>query len=358
MVNGMTIILAIITTVISAVLIILITGADKSMAVSLLRSLMRAKQYAINDIEIQKEDFLIKMQEKGYSAGSKKVVKKLRKLDKKIKEHEKKYSYLQKGKMSIIDLIPLIGYSIAVKFKIDANNTFYKKIHLMYLQLEEKSEAGNNTLFLIAQIISYAAVGIDAALLMLTFAAGTGMDKKGFVIALVIFVMSLVLAYIPYDEIASKTKKRAESIERDFASMVSKLTLLVSAGMEVSRAWELASAKGSGVLFREMRKVTEELNNNIPPVRAYGNFIDRCNSKYTTKLATSIIQNISKGNAEIVNLFREITDESWSDKKHNARRMGETVSGKLLIPTIMLFAGILLLVLGPAMMTFNNTSIG
>ncbi|MBQ5320066.1 MAG: type II secretion system F family protein [Oscillospiraceae bacterium] len=354
----MTVILALIATVLSIAIIILITGSDTNMAKALLLSLIRAQRYKISDIELKKEEYLFKMQAKGYNVKSKKVQKKFKELDKKIDECQKKITTLKKGKLSVIDLLPLIGYSLIGKMKIDANNSFYKKIHLMYLQLEEKSEAGNNTIFLMAQMISYAVVGTDIALLMLALATGTNMGSKGLVIGLVVFVISIILAYIPYNEVEGKTKERAESIEHDFASMVSKLTLLVSAGMEVSRAWELASAKGSGVLFVEMRKVTEELNNNISPVVAYGNFIDRCNSKYTTKLATSIIQNISKGNAEIVKLFREITDESWNEKKHNARRMGETAAGKLLVPTILLFAGILLLVLGPTLLTFSNTSIG
>ena len=72
-----------------------------------------------------------------------------------------------------------------------------------------------------------------------------------------------------------------------------------------------------------------------------------------TKLATAIIQNLSKGNAEIVKLFRSLNDESWMEHKHNARRMGEKIQSKLLLPTMLMFGGIIILVIVPVMSGFS-----
>lgn len=350
----MCIILALAVTVLSFFIIVLLAKANKENAKALLLSLIRSEKYKINDIENKKIMKIHELKENGVASDSKKVKNTENKYNKQIKEHADKINKLKKGKMSIPDIMPLVGYSIVGMVKLDANNSFYKKIHSMFLQTEEKSEAANNTVFTISKIISTALFGMDLFLLALTFTIGMQLGERGAIISLMVLVFTLVLAYIPYDELSEKTKFRAESIERDFANMVSKLALLVGAGMEVSKAWDIAASNGEGVLFTEMRKVTEELNNNISPVVAYGNFIDRCNSKYTTKLATSIIQNISKGNAEIVKLFKEISDESWNEKKHNARRMGEAAQGKLIVPTILLFGGILLIVMGPAMMNFSS----
>lgn len=134
---------------------------------------------------------------------------------------------------------------------------------------------------------------------------------------------------------------------------MSKLTLLTVAGMEVSQAWKLASVSGTGTLYEEMNRVLLDFDNNVSPVEAYSRFITKCNNLYTTKLATAIIQNTSKGNSEIVSLFRQLNDESWLEHKHDARRMGEKIQSKLLLPTMLMFAGIIILIIVPVMSGFN-----
>lgn len=96
-----------------------------------------------------------------------------------------------------------------------------------------------------------------------------------------------------------------------------------------------------------------DFDNNVSPVEAYSRFITKCNNLYTTKLATAIIQNTSKGNSEIVSLFRQLNDESWLEHKHDARRMGEKIQSKLLLPTMLMFAGIIILIIVPVMSGFN-----
>ena len=79
----------------------------------------------------------------------------------------------------------------------------------------------------------------------------------------------------------------------------------------------------------------------------------RCNNKYTTKLATAIIQNLSKGNSEIVSFFRQLNEESWSEHRHGSRRMSEKIQSKLFVPTMLMFAGILILVIVPVLSGFK-----
>ena len=176
---------------------------------------------------------------------------------------------------------------------------------------------------------------------------------RSFLIGIVIFVIFGLLGYIPYDSVNAVVSKRQEDIEREFPQVISKMTLLTVAGMEVSQAWRLASASGEGTLYKEMKRVLVDFDNNVSPVEAYSKFISRCSNTYTTKLATAIIQNISKGNSEIVTLFRQLNDESWLEHKHNARRMGEKIQSKLLLPTMLMFGGIIILIIVPVMSGFN-----
>ena len=43
-----------------------------------------------------------------------------------------------------------------------------------------------------------------------------------------------------------------------------------------------------------------------------------------------------------------MSDEMWEEKKHLVKQKGETANSKLLIPTALIFVGILLLVIIPA----------
>jgi tight adherence protein C len=131
------------------------------------------------------------------------------------------------------------------------------------------------------------------------------------------------------------------------------MALLTVAGMEVNQAWRLTAGSGKSTLYSEMNRVLIDFDNNVPPVEAYSKFITRCNNNYTTKLATAIIQNMSKGNSEIVELFKRLNTESWLEHKHNARRMGEKIQSKLMIPTMLMFLGIIILIIVPVMSGFN-----
>lgn len=180
-----------------------------------------------------------------------------------------------------------------------------------------------------------------------------GLGTRSIIVAFLVLVVCVLIGYLPYDEVNQTVKKRSEEIERDFPQLVSQMTLLIVAGLEINKAWRISSVGGQGTLYEEMCRVNLDLDNNVPPVEAYSGFITRCNNKYATKLATAIMQNLTKGNAEIAQLFRQLNDESWSEYRHSARRMSESVQSKLFIPTMLMFAGILVLIILPIMSGFS-----
>ena len=51
--------------------------------------------------------------------------------------------------------------------------------------------------------------------------------------------------------------------------------------------------------------------------------------------------------------LKVINDECWLDKKHQARRMGESVQNRLFVPTMLMFVGILVVIVVPAMAGFS-----
>ena len=289
-------------------------------------------------------------------SGTLKDKKKLRQgkaYQKKNEEAEKLLKKLEQGKISALDLIPLAGYRLMQLRGWDSTNDVVKRLYRQCVQFKEKKEAMNYTYYLLGSLIGHFLLGFMAFFAALGLGMAANLGTRSLVMAGAVLAVFALLGYLPYDSVNSTITKRREEIEQQFPQAVSKMTLLTVAGMEVNQAWKLTCKSGTGVLYEEMNRVLIDLNHNVPPSEAYSRFITRCNNPYATKLATAIIQNISKGNSEIVALFRTLNDESWMEHKHNARRMGEKIQSKLLIPTLLMFGGIIILIIVPVMSGFN-----
>ena len=158
------------------------------------------------------------------------------------------------------------------------------------------------------------------------------------------------IAYYFETTITDIIKKREDSIIATFPDVLSKLALLVNAGMIVKEAWEKVANTGEGTIYEEMRNAVSEMNNGVSEFDAIMNFANRCNVDKITKFASTMVQNLSKGNKELAEFLRQFSNEAWVEKKQYARQKGEEAASKLLIPITLMFVGILLMVVVPIFM--------
>lgn len=339
-------------TVILIVFIYLFLTAGDELISAMLVSCQETQKENIKRVQIEMNK-LVEQVKRANGMNEKKTKRKAKKLKKQMSEAQKLLDLYDKGKITGLDMIPVAGYRIMQLMKWDSTNPTIKKLYQKCCRFKEKKEAINYTYYLLGSLFGYFILGIGSFFVILGLTLAAGMESRGIIVALVAFIVMGLIGYIPYDGVNAIVAKREEEISLEFPQVVSKMALLTVAGMEVSQAWKVTSHSGEGTLYDEMERVLIDLDNNVSPTEAYSKFITRCDNKYTTKLATSIIQNISKGNAEIVRLFRDLNNESWSEHKHNARRMGEKIQAKLLIPTMLMFLGILVLVIVPVVSGFN-----
>ncbi len=157
-------------------------------------------------------------------------------------------------------------------------------------------------------------------------------------------------------DLFEKVKKRRMAIQLDFPDFVNKLTLLVNAGMTVSKAWDkISSDSGSQMpLYMEVGSAIADIRSGIPEHKAFEEFAKRCRVPVITRFISVILQNIKKGNAELVPILRVFANECWELRKNTAKRLGEEASTKLLLPMMLMFAAILLIVGMPAVLALNN----
>lgn len=133
----------------------------------------------------------------------------------------------------------------------------------------------------------------------------------------------------------------------EFPTVVSKMTLLVGAGLTMRDAWRQIATSGDGLIYQEMRLVVADKDNGRTDEEAYGDFGKRCGQKDIRKFAISTIQNIQKGNAQQIEFLKDMSEEMWEVKKKLVKKKVEDTKSLLLIPTFMVFIGILIMVMGP-----------
>lgn len=261
---------------------------------------------------------------------------------------------LQRGDLKSVSLLAIPGYVLLRRVEALGKGQINKTIYARYVELSGKKYAAQRTHHLIARLCSYPIIGVALSLALAAILLGTGNGTMALVMGGVGTLLVAFLVYALYDELQDKVNKRRATIARQFPNVVSKLALLVTSGMIMDRAWKETAQSDDGALYMEMRKTSEERDNLVDPATAYANFIDRCATKEATKLASAIIQNQSKGNAEIGSLLKDMAHEAWQERRHTAKRDSEAANSKLMIPTMMLFIAILVMIMVPVAMSFSG----
>jgi len=162
--------------------------------------------------------------------------------------------------------------------------------------------------------------------------------------------------YFTDNEINERIKKRRMSIRLDFPEFINKLALLINAGMTISRAWEkiVIDNKKDGVLYEELSITLSDIRSGKPEQKAYEDFAKRCRSPEITRFVSVILQNLRKGNAEMVSILRVQANECWEIRKNTAKKLGEEASAKMLLPMMLMFLAILLIVGAPAVLAIRG----
>ena len=148
-------------------------------------------------------------------------------------------------------------------------------------------------------------------------------------------------------------KKRKSEIDTDFANVISQLALLINAGMILPEAWEKVSRAGDSTIYQEMREAVVDMNNGMSERDALLKFASRSMHQEVKKFTATLVQSSSKGGSDLTDYLVQQSSLAWEAKKQNVKQQGEKASTKLLIPILIMFAGILILVIVPMLSSFS-----
>lgn len=169
------------------------------------------------------------------------------------------------------------------------------------------------------------------------------------VLGLVIgLLMAGGLIYGIQSSINSSIQRKKDAILSEFPKMVSKITLLINAGMLVRRAWdEVANSNYEEALYAEMRFASKDLQEGKTIEEAMSSFASRCGLKEMRKFASIYVQAVTRGPSESIQSMKIMADEAWEQRKQIAKQQGEIASQKLMIPNLIMFFGIMIIVVVP-----------
>lgn len=259
-----------------------------------------------------------------------------------LKEPEsKEYSMMSFAPMSML-LLDRINYRY--------NSKYDKKIQKLLASIYgEKNSGTHMKLFYSSKLIS-----MIFTLVILTL-FGAAAEESDYTFLAFTLSMPLLVFYLYDKELEKKQRKKYDIIRADFPDMVSKIVLLVNAGMTLSRAWEkiCIDTKKDTPLYKELRITYQQIQAGKPEAEAYEDFARRCRVKEITKFITLIIQNLKKGSGDLVPLLKLQADECWELRKGRAKQLGDEASEKLILPLMIMFVGILIIVVLPAVLQLS-----
>jgi len=179
-----------------------------------------------------------------------------------------------------------------------------------------------------------------------------------------IFVALLFLALIALlmGSLEGKKKqlqKRREQMHRDYPEIVSKMTLLMEAGMTIRGAWErvirdyerFGRREGAHFAYEEMIQTMNRLQVGAPEDVAYADYGKRCGTIRYLRFSSVLVQNLRKGTKSVIPILKKEAEEARLERKEQARKLGEEAGTKLLLPMGGMLVVVLVIVLTPAFMS-------
>lgn len=178
----------------------------------------------------------------------------------------------------------------------------------------------------------------------------------GFVAAAVVYIQEGVKEQ-------RKEQERKEQLLKQYPDMVSKISLLLGAGMTLSGAWERIVLNYQHKLecrqtkpeevYEQMLRSYREMQDGVGELKVYEQFGERCGTPQYRKLSMLIIQNLRKGSAGLRQSLEKEVADAFVLRKNLAKKTGEEVGTKILLPMMLMLCIVMVIILVPAFLTFQ-----
>ncbi len=161
------------------------------------------------------------------------------------------------------------------------------------------------------------------------------------------------------NDLDEERKRRERSLLEDYPDLVSEFLILTGAGYSAKAAWKKLSSdyrksgnKGYHPLYEEMEMAVNQMETGIPETRVYAEFGRRCQLRCYVKFASLLESSVSTGGKHLRKLLESEVEEAFKQRVDLAKRKGEELSSKLLLPMFGMLAVVMVMVVAPAFLSF------
>ena len=188
-------------------------------------------------------------------------------------------------------------------------------------------------------------------------------DKGAHLGLLLLGIFAAAAVYISMDkEVDSSVEERNKEMTLDYPEFISKLTLMISAGISFVNAWSritsgyehsLASGGKKRYVYEEMRLTLREIQSGKSEREAIEAFGERCRIPCYKRFSTIVTQSLKKGLSGLSDSLGSEARQSFEIRKSNAKILGEQASSKLLLPMGIMLTIVLVIVMAPAFLSIS-----
>ena len=192
-----------------------------------------------------------------------------------------------------------------------------------------------------AQTLTFAYLGV-----VFGFIIGGIFNSIFFVLVGAIFAAALGNYF--YTKMKNKVESRKEDCVSELPEVVSTIAMLMNSGMTLKEVWELVANSKEGTIYSLMKQSCIDMKNGMTEKEAISKFGIYSNSAEVKKFTSVLIQGIDKGSKDLSEILAEQSIQLLEAKKQYMLQKGEAASSKLLLPTTLIFVGVMIVVIAAA----------
>lgn len=192
-----------------------------------------------------------------------------------------------------------------------------------------------------AQTLTFAYLGV-----VFGFIIGGIFNSIFFVLVGAIFAAALGNYF--YTKMKNKVESRKEDCVSELPEVVSTIAMLMNSGMTLKEVWELVANSKEGTVYSLMKQSCIDMKNGMTEKEAISKFGIYSNSAEVKKFTSVLIQGIDKGSKDLSEILAEQSIQLLEAKKQYMLQKGEAASSKLLLPTTLIFVGVMIVVIAAA----------
>lgn len=177
-------------------------------------------------------------------------------------------------------------------------------------------------------------------------------ENKGMEPFLFYFAAVAGAFFIPGSKLKKSMIERDRMIKRVFPRLIDQVIILLEAGYSMAMIWRHFA---NGLSERnsveiEVKKLANLFVAGMGEEELYEELSRKLNSAIVMKFCNLCRQSLKKGSVDLIFGVREVSSESWQERKWDAVKMGEEASGKMIAPLMLVFIGVLIIVMVPAIL--------